>query len=161
MPSTFCYEGQRTDQEFGIGAVEFGHNELVNLNVFGQCCGKSVFAKFVHRKLPSVVALQFTGLVLGVGMRANLVGVRCQSHGVFGQMEGRTSGNQVGFSGQALTQGVVNMRVDGEPIRVYSVAKTVADSLKYYRKIGTNVGIEALREGVAFIVKRTARKDHY
>jgi predicted transcriptional regulator of viral defense system len=55
----------------------------------------------------------------------------------------------VRFSGQALTQGVINMRIDGEPIRVYSVAKTVADSLKYRRKIGTSVAIEALREGIA------------
>jgi predicted transcriptional regulator of viral defense system len=32
----------------------------------------------------------------------------------------------VWFSGQTLTQGVVNMRIDGEPVRVYSVAKTIA-----------------------------------
>jgi predicted transcriptional regulator of viral defense system len=37
----------------------------------------------------------------------------------------------VRFSGDALTQGVVNTRIDGVPIRVYSTAKTVADCLKY------------------------------
>jgi predicted transcriptional regulator of viral defense system len=54
----------------------------------------------------------------------------------------------VRFSGQALTQGVVNMRIGGEPIRVYSVAKTVADCLTYRRKVGMNLAVEALREGI-------------
>jgi predicted transcriptional regulator of viral defense system len=54
----------------------------------------------------------------------------------------------VRFSGQALTQGVVNMRIGGEPIRVYSVAKTVADCLTYRKKVGMNLAVEALREGI-------------
>jgi len=45
----------------------------------------------------------------------------------------------VRFSGQALTQGVLNMRIDGEPVRVYSVAKTIADCLKYRRKVNRTV----------------------
>src|SRR5271168_3894978 len=45
----------------------------------------------------------------------------------------------VRFSGQALTQGVVNMKIDGVPIRIYSAAKTVADCLKYRRKIGSDL----------------------
>jgi hypothetical protein len=36
--------------------------------------------------------------------------------------------------------------VDGAPIRVYSVAKTVADCFKYRNKIGLDVALEALRE---------------
>src|SRR5262249_5257484 len=51
----------------------------------------------------------------------------------------------VRFSGQALTQGVVNMRIDGEPVRVYSVAKTIADCLKYRRKLGGNFALQILR----------------
>ena len=35
----------------------------------------------------------------------------------------------VRFSGRALTQGVVNGRIDGVPVRIYSTAKTVADCL--------------------------------
>jgi high-affinity nickel permease len=35
----------------------------------------------------------------------------------------------VRFSGQALTQGVVNTRIDGVPVRIYSAAKTIADCL--------------------------------
>jgi predicted transcriptional regulator of viral defense system len=45
----------------------------------------------------------------------------------------------VRFSGQALTQGVTNIRIDGEPVRIYSVAKTVADCLKYRRKLETEL----------------------
>ncbi len=37
----------------------------------------------------------------------------------------------VRFSGKAFTQGVVNTKIDGVPVRIYSAAKTVADCLKY------------------------------
>lgn len=51
----------------------------------------------------------------------------------------------VRFSGQALTQGVVNARIDGQPVRVYSVAKTVADCLKYRRRIGIETAMDAFQ----------------
>jgi predicted transcriptional regulator of viral defense system len=54
----------------------------------------------------------------------------------------------VRFSGRALTQGVINTRIDGVPIRVYSAAKTVADCLKYRKKIGTNIALLALQESL-------------
>jgi predicted transcriptional regulator of viral defense system len=52
----------------------------------------------------------------------------------------------VRFSGDALTQGVVNARIDGAPVRIYSVAKTVADCLKYRNKIGLEMAMRSLRE---------------
>jgi len=52
----------------------------------------------------------------------------------------------VRFSGAALTQGVETHTVDGVSVRVYSVAKTVADCFKYRNKIGLDVALEALRE---------------
>lgn len=52
----------------------------------------------------------------------------------------------VRFSGDALTQGVVNMRIDGIPVRVYSVAKTVADCFKYRNKIGLETATSGFRE---------------
>jgi predicted transcriptional regulator of viral defense system len=54
----------------------------------------------------------------------------------------------VRFSGDALTQGVVNTRIEGVPVRVYSVAKTVADCLKYRNKIGVEVTMRNLQESV-------------
>jgi hypothetical protein len=53
----------------------------------------------------------------------------------------------VRFSGRALTQGVVNARIDGVPVRIYSTAKTIADCLKYRRKIGIETALHALRVG--------------
>lgn len=50
------------------------------------------------------------------------------------------------FSGAALSEGVENHRVDAVSIRVYSVAKTVADCFKYRNKIGIDVAMEALRD---------------
>jgi predicted transcriptional regulator of viral defense system len=39
----------------------------------------------------------------------------------------------VRFSGEALTQGIVNLKVDGVPVRVYSPMKTVADCFKCHK----------------------------
>jgi len=52
----------------------------------------------------------------------------------------------VRFSDAALSAGVVTRRVDGAPVRVTGVAKTVADCFKFRRKIGLDVALEALRE---------------
>ncbi len=52
----------------------------------------------------------------------------------------------VRFSGPALSEGVETHIVDGASLRVYSVAKTVADCFKYRNKIGLDVALEALRE---------------
>jgi len=53
----------------------------------------------------------------------------------------------VRFTGPALTQGIESHRVEGRPVRVYGVAKTLADCFKYRHKIGLDVALEALREG--------------
>ncbi len=50
------------------------------------------------------------------------------------------------FSGAALTDGVEVHRVERTEIRVYSAAKTVADSFKYRNKVGIDVAVEALRD---------------
>ena len=55
----------------------------------------------------------------------------------------------VRFSGRALTQGVVNTKIDGVPVRIYSAAKTVADCLKYRGKIGRGIAAQILRESIA------------
>ncbi|MGE8611179.1 MAG: type IV toxin-antitoxin system AbiEi family antitoxin domain-containing protein [Achromobacter veterisilvae] len=49
------------------------------------------------------------------------------------------------FSVVTLTAGVEEHMVDGVPIRVTGVAKTVADCFKYRNKIGLDVALEALR----------------
>lgn len=50
------------------------------------------------------------------------------------------------FSGDALSEGVELHRLEGQSVRVYGVAKTLADCFKYRNKIGLDVALEALRE---------------
>lgn len=52
----------------------------------------------------------------------------------------------VRFSGAAMTSGIEETTIEGVPVRIYGVAKTVADCFKYRNKIGTDVAMEALRE---------------
>lgn len=52
----------------------------------------------------------------------------------------------VRFSGAALTEGIETHRVEGDVVRVYAVAKTIADAFKYRNKIGLDVALEALRD---------------
>lgn len=52
----------------------------------------------------------------------------------------------VRFSGPLLAEGVEEHSIDGVPVRITSVARTVADCFKYRNKIGLDVALEALRE---------------
>jgi len=52
----------------------------------------------------------------------------------------------VRFSGEALTQGVLEHTIEGVRIRVYCPAKTVADLFKYRNKLGLDLAMEALRD---------------
>jgi len=52
----------------------------------------------------------------------------------------------VRLSSAALAAGVETRRVEGTPVRVTGVAKTVADCFKFRNKIGLDVALEALRE---------------
>ena len=52
----------------------------------------------------------------------------------------------VRFSGDAFTYGIETPRIEGQSVRVYSVAKTLADLFKYRHKVGLDIALEALRE---------------
>lgn len=52
----------------------------------------------------------------------------------------------VRYSGASLAEGVETHQIQGQTIRVYCVAKTVADCFKFRNKIGIDIAIEALRE---------------
>jgi predicted transcriptional regulator of viral defense system len=52
----------------------------------------------------------------------------------------------VRFSGEALSSGIEEHKVEGVVVRVYSPAKTVADCFKFRNKIGLDVALEALRD---------------
>lgn len=50
------------------------------------------------------------------------------------------------MSGEAMLQGIETIDVGGVGVRVYCVAKTVADCFKFRNKIGLDVALEALQE---------------
>lgn len=50
------------------------------------------------------------------------------------------------FSGKAFSLGIETHQVEGVPIRVYGLARTVADCFRMRNKIGLDVAMEALRE---------------
>lgn len=50
------------------------------------------------------------------------------------------------FSGEALTSGIEEHTLEGQKVRIYGVAKTLADCFKYRNKIGLEVALEALNE---------------
>jgi predicted transcriptional regulator of viral defense system len=52
------------------------------------------------------------------------------------------------FTGDALIMGVDVVEIDGVPVRIYNLAKTVVDCFRFRNSIGTDVAIEALKEAV-------------
>lgn len=52
----------------------------------------------------------------------------------------------VWFSGAARTTDIETHTIEGVSVRIYSLAKTVADCFKYRHKIGLEVALGALRE---------------
>jgi predicted transcriptional regulator of viral defense system len=52
------------------------------------------------------------------------------------------------FSGSAFRKEIETRRDAGSTIRVYSVAKTIADCFKFRHKLGLDVAVEALRAGI-------------
>jgi predicted transcriptional regulator of viral defense system len=52
----------------------------------------------------------------------------------------------VRMSGPAMSEGIEIADLAGAQVRVFSVAKTVADCFKFRNKIGLDVALEALRE---------------
>lgn len=50
------------------------------------------------------------------------------------------------FSGKSLSEGIEEQTIEGVTVRVYNIAKTVADCFKYRNKIGLDVALEALKD---------------
>ena len=61
------------------------------------------------------------------------------------------------FTGEAYAEGIEIYERDQVKLRVYSVAKTIADCFKHRNKIGLDVAIEALRD--ARTKKKTSAND--
>ena len=51
-------------------------------------------------------------------------------------------------TGRALSAGIERIEIEGVPVSIYGVAKTVADCFKHRRRVGLDVAIEALRDAM-------------
>jgi predicted transcriptional regulator of viral defense system len=49
-------------------------------------------------------------------------------------------------SGEALRAGIEEHDIEGVPVKIYSLEKTIADCFKYRKKIGLDGALEALHE---------------
>ena len=54
----------------------------------------------------------------------------------------------VRFAGQALTEGVVRHRIEGVEVPITEPARTIVDCFRYRAKVGLDVAMEGLREGL-------------
>ena len=54
----------------------------------------------------------------------------------------------VRFTRTLLTDGVATVEIEGVPVKIFSVAKTVADCFRHRRTVGESVALEGLRETV-------------
>ncbi len=52
------------------------------------------------------------------------------------------------FTDRLLGEGVETHPVEGVPVKVFGVAKTIADCFRYRNKIGLSVAIEGLQEAL-------------
>jgi len=52
------------------------------------------------------------------------------------------------FTGAALTEGIDIVDIDGIPVRIYNLPKSVADCFRFRSTLGTDVAVEALKEAV-------------
>jgi predicted transcriptional regulator of viral defense system len=67
----------------------------------------------------------------------------------------------VRFSGEALAAGVEEHRLEGRTVRIYGLAKTIADCFKFRNRIGLDVALEALTEAWRGRRVRIDQIDHY
>lgn len=51
-------------------------------------------------------------------------------------------------TGEALSAGIEEVMIEGVPVAIYGVAKTVTDCFKHRRHVGEDVAIEALRDAL-------------
>lgn len=54
----------------------------------------------------------------------------------------------VRFSGQVLREGVERHEIEGVEVKVFEPAKTIVDCFRYRNKIGLDIALEGLKEGL-------------
>ena len=67
----------------------------------------------------------------------------------------------VRFSGAAMTEGVGRSRIEGVEVSITNPARTVVDCFRYRGKVGLDVALEGLREGLRRRLYRADDLWHY
>ena len=65
------------------------------------------------------------------------------------------------FSGASLSSGIETHTIEGREVRIFGIAKTIADCFKYRGKIGLDVALEALTDAVRARRVTIAEIDRY
>jgi predicted transcriptional regulator of viral defense system len=96
---------------------------------------------------PSAVVCLLSALQFhGIGVQAPLEVWIALERGVWRPRVGYPPLRVVYFSGLSFSSGIERHTVEGQEVRVYSVAKTVADCFKHRNRIGLDVALEALTD---------------
>ena len=62
--------------------------------------------------------------------------------------EGRPAMRIVRFTDALLTDDVLTVHIENVPVKVFGIAKTIADCFRYRRKVGQTVALEGLQEAL-------------
>lgn len=62
---------------------------------------------------------------------------------------------------KVYSSGITQQEVDGQPVKIYSIEKTIADCFKFRAKIGTDTALEALKEYIKKPNRRVDELMHY
>ncbi len=65
------------------------------------------------------------------------------------------------FSGKSFHEGIELHRLESVDVRIYGIAKTIADVFKFRNKVGLDVAIEALRDAWQRRLVTIDELDHY
>jgi predicted transcriptional regulator of viral defense system len=96
---------------------------------------------------PSAVVCLLSALQFhGIGVQAPLEVWIALERGAWRPRPGYPPLRVVHLSGLSFSSGIERHELEGQMVRVYSVAKTVADCFKFRNKIGLDVALEALTD---------------
>lgn len=101
----------------------------------------------VTRQAPKAVVCLLSALEIhGIGVQAPFEVWIALPAGTHAPKGTQTAVRVTRLSGSAFTEGIEIVVLDGAPVRVYNLAKTITDCFKLRSKVGLEVALEALRE---------------
>src|ERR1700736_5983527 len=141
---TFRQHGgvMRTNQALMRGIHPAALYRLVSAHEFSNPDLAVVAAKAPDAVVCLISALAFHGITTQIPRVVQLAVPR----GRYAGLRLRTPPVKIyRFDVPTFDQGIEPRPIDGVPVRIYSVARTIVDCFKYRNKLGLDVAIEALR----------------